>query len=62
MRHILWLVPLLLGIGLMIWCQYHPLPNTGREFLAGLMIFISGMCFAFMLLDKIDERFMDASR
>lgn len=44
MRHILWLMPLTLGITLMIWCLLHPIHhhNTyGRECLAITIILLS---------------------
>ena len=41
MRHLLWLMPLMLAIGLMICCYIIPLKDNGREFLAVLFAFIS---------------------
>jgi len=44
MRHILWLMPLTLGIILMIWCLIHPIHHHhtyGREWLAITIILLS---------------------
>lgn len=48
MRHLLWLMPLMLAMGLMICCYTIPLKDNGREFLAVLFLFIS-MLGAFMV-------------
>lgn len=41
MRHLLWLMPLMLCMGLMICCYMIPLKGSGREFLAVLFALIS---------------------
>lgn len=41
MRHILWLMPLMLCMGLMICCYTIPLKDNNREFLAVLFLLIS---------------------
>lgn len=48
MRHLLWLMPLMLAMGLMICCYLIPLKGTGREFLAVLFALIS-LIGAFMV-------------
>lgn len=56
MRHILWLMPLMLSIGLMIWCYNVPLDDTfGRQFLALFFAVLSGMGFMLMLLEKLEN-------
>lgn len=56
MRHILWLMPLMLSISLMIWCYNVPLDDTfGRQSLALLFAVLSGMGFMLMLLEKLEN-------
>lgn len=46
MRHLLWIMPLMLAMGLMICCYIIPLEDNGREFLA-FMFFIFSITGAF---------------
>lgn len=48
MRHLLWIMPLMLAMGLMICCYIIPLKGSGREFLAVLFALIS-LLGAFMV-------------
>lgn len=52
MKHMLWLMPLNLGVALLTWCLEHPLAGSGREFLAILLILVSLVAIAFIRLDK----------
>lgn len=52
MRHILWLMPLALGIILMMWCLSHPTNGSGREFLAVLLMLVSFILALFVKYDR----------
>ena len=55
MKHLLWALPLLLGITLLGWCFEHPLNGSGREFLAGLLISVSILLMIFIRIDQSGE-------
>lgn len=52
MRHILWLMPLIIGIALMVWCHYVPATGEGRETLALFMVTLSVFIAPVVVLDK----------
>ena len=60
MRHILWLMPLLLGITLMMWCYHSPtsMPShKGTREIFAIMFFMMSIIFGiFVCYDENQNR------